>query len=231
MIVLNFHGVGPVSRDMDPGERDCWLDADHFKAILDHVAGDDRVRLTFDDGNASDHDVVLPALVERGMSAVFFVCSGRLDRPGFLTRIKVRSLKAHGMEIGSHGVDHVPWRYLDSAALEIELRYSRQCLSDICGAPVDKAACPFGSYDSRVLRALRKFGYQSVMTSDGGPCAVQDRMVARNTVRRSWTLADIDRLLAMDSHPGSRLVCGIRTSVKRMRPAPIRVCFPFASGH
>jgi peptidoglycan/xylan/chitin deacetylase (PgdA/CDA1 family) len=225
MIILNFHGVGPVSRDMEPGERDCWLDADHFEAILDHVAGDDRVRLTFDDGNASDHDVVLPALVERGMSAIFFVCSGRLDFPGFLTSIKIRSLKAHGMGIGSHGVDHVPWRYLGSPALERELHESKQRLSALCDAAVDMAACPFGSYDSRVLRALRKSGYRVAMTSDGGSCTEHDKLVARNTVRRSWTLAEIDRLLAMDARPVSRLVRCIRTRAKRMRPAPLRIAF------
>lgn len=220
MIILNFHGVGPLSRDVAPGERACWLDADHFEAILDHVKGSDQVMLTFDDGNSSDHDIALPALVERGLKAVFFICSGRLGAPTFLTAEQVREIKANGMEIGSHGVDHRPWRHLDQRELEIELNDSRQCLSDVCGDPIDMVACPFGSYDSRVLKALRKSGYRVVMTSDGGPCSARGDLVARNTVRRSFSLAEIDRLLASNSRPVSWLVSGIRTSVKRFRPAP-----------
>ncbi len=43
------------------------------------------VLLTFDDGDRSDYDVVLPILVEKGWRALFFVTPGfvgRPDRPG-----------------------------------------------------------------------------------------------------------------------------------------------------
>ena len=222
MIILNFHGVGPLLREVDPGERDCWLDTEQFEEILDHVRGDARVALTFDDGNSSDHDIVLPALKRRGLKAMFFICSGRLDTPTFLSTAQVREMRTAGMEIGSHGVAHVPWRHLDRRLLENELEVSRRSLTAACASPIVTAACPFGSYDSRVLKALRGAGYRVVMTSDGGPCSPRRTLLSRNTVRRSFTLADVDRLLASDARPLERLACFARVSVKRHRPAPLR---------
>ena len=40
------------------------------------------VRISFDDGNASDIELALPRLEERGLRATFFVLAGRLDEPG-----------------------------------------------------------------------------------------------------------------------------------------------------
>ena len=39
-----------------------WLDPDRFLRVLDSVVGRDDVRITFDDGNASDVEHALPAL-------------------------------------------------------------------------------------------------------------------------------------------------------------------------
>ena len=48
-----------------------------------------------------------------------------------------------------------------------------------------EAACPFGSYDRRVLRALRRTGYRHVYTSDRGLARRGDWLQARNTVQRA----------------------------------------------
>lgn len=187
LTILNFHGVGPVTRTMDEGERDCWLDRDHFEAVLDAVAGLPQVQLTVDDGNASDVGFILPALVERHLTASFFVCSGRLDEPTFLSRSQVLELQTAGMSIGSHGVAHRPWRGLSLFDLLVELAESRRALEDFCQATVDTAACPFGSYDRRVLGALRNAGYRRVFTSDGGSAAVHAWVQPRLTLRRGMT--------------------------------------------
>ena len=45
-----------------------------------------------------------------------------------------------------------------------------------------EAACPFGSYDRRVLESLRGSGYRRVYTSDRGTTDAEDYLQARNTV-------------------------------------------------
>ena len=133
-IILNFHGVGPVSRRIDSGEFECWLDQDCFYDILDQVKGQSHVLLTFDDGNASDFEIALPALLQRGLRATFFVCSGRLDQPTFLSRAQIREIQSRGMQIGSHGIAHRSWRHLDQTRLHEEIEGSRRALEAVCGS-------------------------------------------------------------------------------------------------
>ena len=55
------------------------------------------------------------------------------------------------MGIGCHGMRHRPWRGLDEAALHEELVEAKAVLERIIERPVCDAACPFGTYDRRVL--------------------------------------------------------------------------------
>jgi peptidoglycan/xylan/chitin deacetylase (PgdA/CDA1 family) len=86
------------------------------------------------------------------------------------------------MTVGSHGMRHRPWRELDEPALEEELVDARRILEDVVERPVTEAACPFGSYDRRVLGALRRGSYRHVYTSDRGPARRGDWLQARNTI-------------------------------------------------
>ncbi len=181
-INLTFHGVGEPPRPLDPGEANVWVSMETFLAVLDRVAERSDVAITFDDGNASDIDRALPALQERGLHGTFFVVAGRLGTPHFLDEGHVRSLIAAGMEIGCHGMRHRPWRGLDERALHEELVEAKAILEDVAGGPVTRAACPFGSYDRRVLSTLRRSGYQHVYTSDRGLARTSRFVQARNTV-------------------------------------------------
>jgi peptidoglycan/xylan/chitin deacetylase (PgdA/CDA1 family) len=217
LIILNFHGVGPVPRDIDDAERDCWLDQDAFEAMLDLAREQARVQLTFDDGNVSDVEIALPALLQRNLSATFFICSGRLDQPTFLSRSQVRDLRAHGMGIGSHGIDHVSWRKLSAPRLADELEGSRRVLETVCGSPVDTAACPFGEYDRTVLNGLRRAGYRLAYTSDEGAAAGHQWLRSRTTVTRSMKLGDVQRLVRQGSGPWEQLGIDVRKLCKRLR--------------
>src|SRR4051812_48635435 len=108
-INLTFHGIGDAERALETGEAHVWTTRGRFLAILDAAAGRDDVRITFDDGNASDVSIALPALTARGLSATFFIVAGRLGTAGFLDEDGVRMLAAAGMDVGSHGMRHRPW--------------------------------------------------------------------------------------------------------------------------
>jgi peptidoglycan/xylan/chitin deacetylase (PgdA/CDA1 family) len=210
---LTFHGIEPRERPLENGEADVWVSRERFESLLDAVAGRDDVRITFDDGNASDLEVALPALRRRGLTGTFFVVAGRLGAPGFLDAAGVRELATAGMTIGSHGMRHRPWRQLDDASLHEELVDARAVLERIVGRPVAQAACPFGSYDRRVLRALRRGGYSHVYTSDRGTAAAASWIQARNTVRRDDDAELLRRIL------GSKLMLRrrVKLAAKRWR--------------
>jgi peptidoglycan/xylan/chitin deacetylase (PgdA/CDA1 family) len=216
MIVLNFHLIGKPQRELDEGEVEVSVKPAQFAEILDLVAGRSDVRLTFDDGNKSDVTVALPELTRRGLRADFFICPARFGSPGFVDADDVRELREAGMAVGSHGMDHVPWRRLQRSAIDREIVEAKRVLEDTLQASVDAAACPFGSYDHRTLSALRAAGFTRVYTSDGGRADPVAWLVARNTVRRSDSPESVERLLN-HSGAGGSLVRRAKRVIKRLR--------------
>jgi peptidoglycan/xylan/chitin deacetylase (PgdA/CDA1 family) len=216
-INITFHGIGELDRSLEPGEADVWVSRDEFLSVLDATADRQDVRVTFDDGNASDLEEALPALRERGMHATFFVVAGRLGDPAFLDASGVRELAAAGMEIGCHGMRHRRWRGLGEPALREELVQAKAVLEEIVERPVTEAACPFGAYDRRVLGALRRAGYRHVYTSDRGTARRGDFLQARNSVSSREEPRLIERIEALEA-PGHRaLQRRAKLAVKRWR--------------
>jgi peptidoglycan/xylan/chitin deacetylase (PgdA/CDA1 family) len=194
LVNLCFHGIGAPRRPMEPGEDAYWIGIDVLHGLLDEVADDPRVRISFDDGNSSDVELGLPALLERGLRATFYVVAGRLDQKGSLSGAEVRYLHDAGMEIGTHGMDHRSWRGLDRADAQRELVDARRRLEDTLGdVPVRHAALPLGRYDRRLLGQLRQLDYESVQTSDRRWCSPGAWLQPRFSVRAGETVADVRR--------------------------------------
>jgi peptidoglycan/xylan/chitin deacetylase (PgdA/CDA1 family) len=219
-LVLNlcFHGIGTPRRTLEPDEDLIWVDQAQFEELLDVIDRYPSARLTFDDSNASDAALALPALRRRSLKATFFVISGRLDQPGSLTTRDVRTLVREGMTIGSHGVRHVPWRGVDDRELHSELVESAKVIASAAGQPVRQVAFPFGSYDRRVLSAVRGHGFSRAYTVDGGPARRDAWLQSRYTVRAADTPADIERLArspGLGAVPGT--VRAAKSLVKRWR--------------
>jgi peptidoglycan/xylan/chitin deacetylase (PgdA/CDA1 family) len=218
LINVSFHGVGsPPLPAREPGEHDYWVDHDAFLAVLDEIGGHDDVRLSFDDGNASDVEVALPALVERGLTADFFVVAGRLGTPGNIDADGVRALRDAGMTVGTHGMDHRSWRGLDERALEVELVEAREAIAEAAGAPVDAAALPLGQYDRRVLAALRRLGYTTVYSSDARRAQAGDWFQARYSVRAEDTPVTVRAQMLAPPRPAERLRGRLAALAKRWR--------------
>jgi peptidoglycan/xylan/chitin deacetylase (PgdA/CDA1 family) len=216
MFVLNFHLIGKPKRALAEGEEDVSLERGQFVEILDAVSDRDDVLLTFDDGNRSDVTAVLPELQRRGLQAQFFICPARFGTAEFVDESDVRELQLAGMSVGSHGMDHVQWRKLQPSALDREIVQAKRVLEETLQTPIDAAACPFGAYDRRALRALRGAGFQRVYTSDGGAANAKEWLVARNTVRRSDSAESIERMLNQSSETAS-LALKTKRWIKRWR--------------
>ena len=212
-----FHGIGTPKRELEPGEGRYWISVHAFLAMLDVLAPRPGVRISFDDGNSSDVDVALEALRARGLSATFFVVAGRLGAPGSLDAHDLRELDRAGMTIGTHGMDHRPWRRLAPADLERELVAARARIADAVGHPVGEAALPLGAYDRRVLRALRRLGYEKVYTSDRRVARATDWLQPRFSVVATDTPETLEAdMLAAPSRTGA-LWARAKERAKRLR--------------
>lgn len=186
-LILTFHGLGEPPDGIVEAERKVWVPVEWFEAIVDRLPRQ-GVKLAFDDGNVSDVEHALPALSRRGLTARFFVLVGRINTGGSLSALDLSSLHNAGMGIGSHGLHHCDWRTLGDEELENELVTSRRALAELIGEDIHEAACPFGSYDRRVLRASRAAGYRRIYNSDGGAGSARTWLAPRTTVNRSHPL-------------------------------------------
>ncbi|MEV8637376.1 polysaccharide deacetylase family protein [Streptosporangium sp. NPDC051023] len=199
VVNLTVHGIGPTNRELDPGEDTTWVSVEQFEQVLDAVVGRQDVRITFDDGNASDLEIALPRLLERGLTAEFFVLAGLLGQPGRLEESGVRQLLSAGMRIGSHGWAHRDWRKMDTEQAVQEIVDANRFLGELTGQPVSRVAIPFGSYDRHVLGRLRQAKVTRAYTSDGGRAKPGSWLQPRNSLRH-----DIDATWAnrvMDGTP------------------------------
>lgn len=205
MIGINFHGIGTPHGRVPADEVPYWLDEPAFAGLVARIAalrsaGQD-IRITFDDGNLSDLAIAAPILNAHGLKGEFFVLTGRLDDPDYLSPQGIQALLAMGHAIGLHGRDHVDWRKVDGATLIAETRDARQRLAAITGTAINSVAIPFGAYDRRVIRHLRQEGFAAIHTSDGGVANARARVRPRTSLRQDMDAATLDAILAGRSPP------------------------------
>lgn len=128
--------------------------------------GGRQVALTFDDGNLTDYEVVFPLLRRLGVTASFFVITGKLGKRGYLSREQVVELALAGMEIGSHSHTHPQMPTLSADEQRAELLESRYQLEALLGRPVTRFCYPGGLYDAALVERTLDAGYTSACTTD-----------------------------------------------------------------
>jgi peptidoglycan/xylan/chitin deacetylase (PgdA/CDA1 family) len=217
VVNITVHGIGPTCRALDPGEDQTWVRIGQFEQLLDAVAERSDVRITFDDGNSSDVEVALPRLVERGLTAEFFLLAALLGDRGRVDHGGVRALLDAGMAIGSHGWSHRDWRRIDHAQAREELHDAPGVLRELSGGPVSRVAIPFGSYDRHVLRRLREAEVTRAYTSDGGRAQPDAWLQARTSLRHDMDAAWIARVLDPATPLRPRIRGSAVRTVKRLR--------------
>lgn len=221
-LVLNLHGIGTPHHNVTAEESFFWVTRQAFVTLLESIVAT-RAKspipaiITFDDGNATDAAIALPELAQRGLKGTFFVCASRIGTSNYLDRVAIAELIAAGMEIGTHGMNHRNWRWLDETALDHEVGDARRRIEDICGISVTKAAIPFGSYDGHVLKRLRREHLECVYTSDRGLARSDAWLKPRDTMDSTWLETDIKRILTTKPSLKARLRCKAAMLYKRLR--------------
>ena len=121
--------------------------------------------LSFDDGDRSWRDVVVPVLADLGVPATFFVTTALIGRPGNLTWHDCRQIAAAGFTFGSHTISHSRLADLSGDEARREITDSRHEIEDELGVAVHDFAAPYGQpavdYADRHVEAAREAGYRS----------------------------------------------------------------------
>ncbi|UCG50394.1 MAG: polysaccharide deacetylase family protein [Candidatus Latescibacterota bacterium] len=216
--ILMYHRISsskcPVPA-AHPEEAPYAVDLEEFRWQIDHMfssgyrgmalgqvlddlvsggrVGGKEVVLTFDDGNRSDYEHVLPVLAERGFRATFFITGDRIGKPDGLEKSMIHHLSESGMEIGSHGMTHRFLSLLDEAEQEAECKDSMELLRRITGTDVRFFSLPGGRQAHATIPLLKSLSYEAVCTSKLGynppgvnPFALKRIPITRSTNRRKF---------------------------------------------
>ena len=173
------------------------------------------VSLTFDDGDA-DQMAAARVLHRYRLPATFYIITGAVGTPGYVTLPDLRQLAADGNEIGGHTVSHLRLTALTTAEARRQVCGSRSILAR-WGYRATSFAYPGGAASPRTEAIVRDCGYTSGrgvvgLRAPGCPgCAVAQSIPPRHPwllrtageVDSSWTLRDLQRtVIAAESHGG-----------------------------
>ena len=117
--------------------------------------------LTFDDGYADAYTTALPILQQEGDTATFFIISSFVGQPNYMTAEQIAQLKADGMEVGSHTVDHKDLATMSYSQAYYEINTAAQGWDKVF-------AYPSGDYNSSTLQIVRSLGIVASVTTHFG---------------------------------------------------------------
>jgi peptidoglycan/xylan/chitin deacetylase (PgdA/CDA1 family) len=236
-LVLMYHSVSPYVEDphevtITPHrfERHMqWLRNRGLRGVsmaeLLSATADGRSRglvgLTFDDGYEDFVTFAMPVLQQYGFTATIFVLAGRLggedewNRPApekaLLTADQVLQTAQCGMEIGSHGLEHVSLREAGDAQLNVETARSRAILQELTGQQIQGFCYPWGHLDDRVVKAVRAARYDYACAIGPSPA------IGRHAIPRTF-VHDRDTTWRLDAkRVRSSLTVSNRIAVRRHR--------------
>ena len=124
--------------------------------------------LTFDDGYIDNYTEMLPILEAHKMTAVIYVITNFLGKPGYLTFEQVQDMQRRGLEIGLHGADHIPLPILDGEFLDNQIIKSKILLEWSGLDPIGSISYPNGAYDDRIIEMLKAENYLTAVTGEVG---------------------------------------------------------------
>jgi peptidoglycan/xylan/chitin deacetylase (PgdA/CDA1 family) len=125
------------------------------------AAGPTVVSLTFDDGNA-DQLAAAQVMNSKGLPGTFFIISGSIDQPGYLTQANLATIAADpaGNEIGGHTVHHLDLTTLTQDDVTREICNDRVNLTN-WGYQVTSFAYPYASVNDAAEATAQSCGYNS----------------------------------------------------------------------
>jgi peptidoglycan/xylan/chitin deacetylase (PgdA/CDA1 family) len=126
------------------------------------------VILSFDDGYADFYQTALPILRAHDFTAVAYIVSGFIGRPGYMTAAQITEADRSGIEIGSHTVDHANLARSAPGSVHFEVMASKQALEQLLGHPVLSFCYPSGQFNGGVMAAVQAAGYQDATTTAFG---------------------------------------------------------------
>jgi peptidoglycan/xylan/chitin deacetylase (PgdA/CDA1 family) len=173
------------------------------------------VSLTFDDGNA-DQMTAVPVLQQHGMHGTFYVISGSVGAPNYVTRANLATIAQAGNEIGGHTVSHPDLTTVPLDEARRQVCNDRVTLSGWGYTPTS-FAYPYAAYNSTIEGVVADCGYNSARAlgdlasahgctgcGQAGPIPPPDpyALEALDEIDSTWTLAQMQSAVTAAERSG-----------------------------
>ncbi len=127
------------------------------------------VVLTFDDGYMDNYTNVFPLLQKYNANASFFIVQSKIGKPNYMGHDEITTLIKAGNDLGSHTINHNILTDIDPKYFAWELSSSKFFLKkEFDMYYVHLLSYPNGEYDSDVIAAAQKYGYNYAVTGKNG---------------------------------------------------------------
>jgi len=145
------------------------------------------VMITFDDGYRDTYEIALPVLKQYRFTSVLFIPAGDVGQR--LSWQELQEMKAAGMEIASHSVNHRSLGDLSSKEQQREIGDSKERLDRFLSQNTRYFCYPNGSYTKETVQLLQANGYNLAFTINPGWVKPGDNPF---TLRRIWMGNSVD---------------------------------------
>jgi len=166
------------------------------------------IALSFDDGNSSDYDIVLPLLRQLSFPAAFFPVGNNIGSAGKVNWKQLADMSADHI-IGSHGMAHTALPALSCRQKMHELLDSKLLLAEKLCIPVKFFALPYGMYDKEILQLAGEAGYSSILSTFPHPNSEPHKhaVIHRYNVKSNTSLEILNKILISGGRIPFRQIC------------------------
>ena len=124
--------------------------------------------LTFDDGYEDNFTEMLPILEAHNMTAVVYVVTNFIGKPGYLNFSQLKEMQKRGIEIGSHTADHIPLDKAGEKVLNGQVHAAKQFLDWSELETIYTFSYPNGAFNDRLIEYLKKENFLTAVTGEAG---------------------------------------------------------------
>lgn len=192
LITLMYHSIYSCDEEwqqIKPEDQPYALHIDTFNLHLDYLINNDiniidpeqlktlprnekkSILITFDDGHIGFFKHAFPALLQRKLSAIFFITPDLIDQPKpseYCTWNQLKEMTDAGMSIQSHGQSHGFFADMSNEKSNDELLTSKSNIEKNTHNKVWAISFPGGRYQQKNIKQGLQLGYSHFFTSDFG---------------------------------------------------------------